>query len=83
MKVLYFASLREQLGCGEEDLLLPEGVASAGALRQWLGRRGDLWSEVFSGERRLMCAVNQQMADDKVMLSDSDEVAFFPPVTGG
>lgn len=83
MKVLYFASLREQLGCGEEELPLPEGIANAGALRQWLSRRGDVWREIFSANHRLMCAVNQQMADDKVVLSDSDEVAFFPPVTGG
>jgi molybdopterin synthase sulfur carrier subunit len=64
LKVLYFASLREAVGCSEEELALPAGVASVGGLRAHLAARGERW---------------QALAP----LAAGDEVAFFPPVTGG
>ena len=82
MKVLYFASLREALGSGGEDLALPAGIATVGALRDHLAARGDAWAALRQ-TKNLRCAVNQRMVGFDAPVSDGDEVAFFPPVTGG
>jgi molybdopterin synthase sulfur carrier subunit len=83
IRILYFASLRERLGCGEERIALPAGVADLGALQAWLAARGGVWAETLSGQRPLLAAVNQEMARPDTPLADGDEVGFFPPVTGG
>lgn len=80
IKLLYFASLREAVGAAEEQLDLPEGVATTGQLRDWLVTRG---KQALANTRNLRCAVNQDLADFNTSLADGDEVAFFPPVTGG
>lgn len=81
--LLYFARLREALGIERERLVLPEGVATAGQLRAWLATRGDAWAAEFDTRRQLRIAVNQDLADAGQSLADGDEVALFPPVTGG
>jgi molybdopterin synthase sulfur carrier subunit len=83
VKVLYFASLREKLGTGAEELDLPAGVASVDALRAHLRARGGAWAEALAEGRLLRAAVNQDMADGAAAVKAGDEVAFFPPVTGG
>ncbi len=80
VKVLYFAGLKEALGIGSETLDLPAGVSTAGELRQWLAGQG---RERLATARNLRCAVNQDMAGPEAAVRDGDEVAFFPPVTGG
>lgn len=80
--VLYFAGLRENLGVDRESLALPEGVADLGALRHWLAARGGEW-ERLNTTPNLRFAVNQTMARVATPVGDGDEVAFFPPVTGG
>lgn len=83
MKLIYFASIREQLGRDEEQLALPQGVATVAELIDWLGReRGEPWVQVLSSSR-LLCAINQEMAPLDSRIEEGDEVAFFPPVTGG
>jgi molybdopterin synthase sulfur carrier subunit len=81
IKILYFASLRERLGRGDETLAEPP--ASVADLRALLAGRGDAWREVFAGNMPVLVAVNQEMVDDSRSLGDGDEVGFFPPVTGG
>lgn len=81
--VLYFARLREALGRDREQLELPAGVATVGALRQWLVARGDPWADAFTRIARIRAAVDQRMAGDETGIADGAEVAFFPPVTGG
>jgi molybdopterin synthase sulfur carrier subunit len=83
VQVLYFASLREALGLGREQLELPEEVDTAGRLRAWLRSRGPAWSDALADERTLRVAVDQAMAGPATRLRDGAEVAFFPPVTGG
>jgi molybdopterin synthase sulfur carrier subunit len=83
VKVLYFASLREKLGTGAEELDLPAGVASVDALRAHLRSRGGAWAEALAEGRLLRAAVNQDMAEGAAAVKAGDEVAFFPPVTGG
>lgn len=83
MKILYFASLREAVGCPDEDLELPAGVTTAGALRRFLAERGGNWQTALDEGRNVRIAVNQQMARPDTPLTGNEEVAFFPPVTGG
>ena len=80
VQVLYFASLKEALGIGSETLELPAGVNTVGGLRDWLASHG---RDQLASARNLRCAVNQDMAGPEAVIRDGDEVAFFPPVTGG
>ena len=82
IKLLYFAHLRETLGTGGEELTLPPAVADVAALRAYLAARGDSW-QVMAQSGNLRAAVNQQMAGPQALIADGDEIAFFPPVTGG
>ena len=81
-KVLFFAGLREALGTGTESLTLPADVATVGALRDRLAARGEPWSALAT-TKNLRSAVNQQMVGPEAPIKAGDEVAFFPPVTGG
>ena len=81
--LLYFASLRERLGCSREQLPLPSGNATVSSLVDKLRSRDSRWTEAFAPGKTWRVAVNQQMADLATPLKPGDEVAFFPPVTGG
>lgn len=82
LKLKFFASLRETLGVAAEDFELPAGLATVTDLRQHLAARGGSWERLTTAEN-LRCAVNQDMAGGTTAIRDGDEVAFFPPVTGG
>jgi len=81
--VLYFARLREALGTGSEQLALPGGVRDLNGLRAVLAARGDAWSKELGQNKAIRAAVNQSVAAGDTAIADGDEVAFFPPVTGG
>ena len=81
--VLYFARLRESLGKGREELALPESVIDLASLREALVSRGGSWANELSPTRNIRAAINQQMASGDTPVKDGDEIAFFPPVTGG
>ena len=81
--VLYFARLREALGTSSEELALPESVIDLGGLRNALVSRGGVWAQELAESRPIRAAVNQDIASSDTPVSDGDEVAFFPPVTGG
>ncbi|MBL8385667.1 MAG: molybdopterin converting factor subunit 1 [Burkholderiales bacterium] len=83
VKLLYFAGLREALGIPGESLALPAPDCDVAALRAHLAARGGAWAEQFAAARNLRAAVNQDMAAAAAPVRDGDEVAFFPPVTGG
>lgn len=80
--VLFFAGLRESVGTSSETLALPSGVATVAALRDHLAARGDTWTALASA-KNLRAAVNQDMVPLTTTIKDGDEIAFFPPVTGG
>jgi len=80
--LLYFASLREQLGSGKEQIALQQ-IENIADLKSTLSKRGELWALAFTQQASLLVSVNQQMADDLTPVKDGDEIAFFPPVTGG
>ncbi len=83
LKVLYFARLREIVGIPSEEIPLPQGVADVAALRTWLAVRGKEWQQALDKDRLIRVAVNQELVADNMAIKDGDEVAFFPPVTGG
>ena len=82
IKILYFASLREKLGTAGEELELPPGVADVGGVLNLLAQRGGEWA-TLAAVKNLKSAVNQEMARNTTPVKAGDEVAFFPPVTGG
>ncbi len=83
LKILYFAWLRERVGTGSEEVTLPEGVTTVGALVDWLRTRTPGHEAAFAAGRVVRCAVNQEFSDLGTAVRPGDEVAFFPPVTGG
>lgn len=83
IKLRFFASVREKLALSEEQVIVPDHILSVADLRAWLILRGENWSEALAEERALRIAVNQEVASIDTLLRDGDEVAFFPPVTGG
>ena len=83
VKVLFFAGLREQLGTSGEELELPSEVSTVGGLRSHLQSRGGAFQRAFSDKALVRMAVNQDMVPPTTRIKAGDEVAFFPPVTGG
>ena len=82
LKVLYFAALREAMGQAEEVVDAPADITTVGALRVWLAER-DVRGAALAAGRALRAARNQDMAQEATTLAEGDEIAFFPPVTGG
>ena len=83
LKVLYFARLRERLGVAEEVVELPDGMGMVAMLLDVLRVRGGVWAEELAAGKNFRVAVNQDMAGMEAPIEDGDEVAIFPPVTGG
>jgi molybdopterin synthase sulfur carrier subunit len=83
VKILYFAWLRQKVGRGEEVVELPVSVKTAGDLVVWLKARSAAHDSAFAEASRVRVAINQVHSDLSAPVSNADEVAFFPPVTGG
>jgi molybdopterin converting factor subunit 1 len=83
MTLLYFAWLREQIGHDAEEIDLPPDVQTVGALIEWLRGRGERYATALADRSVVRVAVNQEFAEADQAISNGDEVALFPPVTGG
>jgi molybdopterin synthase sulfur carrier subunit len=83
VKVLFFAALREQLGTSAEEVELPAEVSTVAGLRAHLKSRGGSYEKAFGGKSLIRIAVNKDMVQPSARIKAGDEVAFFPPVTGG
>ncbi|HEX3430865.1 MAG TPA: molybdopterin converting factor subunit 1 [Rhizomicrobium sp.] len=83
MKILYFAWLRQKIGKSEEDISLPPQISTVADLVSHLSGRGGGYAEAFDNPGRIRAALNQEHVRFDAKLAESDEVAFFPPVTGG
>ncbi len=82
IRVLFFARLRETLGEGNLECPASEAGDTVGSLVDFLRARGEPWDSALGAEN-ILCAVNQVQAAHSDAIGDGDEVAFFPPVTGG
>lgn len=83
LKVLYFAWLREKAGVGEEEVAPPDEIADVADLIAWLKARGGKPAAALADLRAVRVAVNHEHVAFDHPLKPGDEVAFFPPVTGG
>ncbi len=83
MKVLYFAWVRQKVGIAEEDVAPPPEVRDVAGLIAFLAARSPGHAAAFADPRQLRAAVNQDFATPDAPVRPGDEVAFFPPVTGG
>ena len=83
MKVLYFAWLKEKIGMSEEEIVLPPAVTTVQELVDWMRSRGPGFAAALAEGNAVKVAVNQGYAQQKDPVTDKDEIAFFPPVTGG
>ena len=83
MMLLYFAWVRERIGRDEERITLPAGIQDVHGLLSWLASRGPGYAKALEKPEAIRVAVNQVHAKPDTPVSDSDEIALFPPVTGG
>ena len=82
-KILFFASLAEALETRAEEIELPADCNSGADLVALLSARGEPWTSAFNGDTPVLIAINQEMSDIETQIENHDEIAFFPPVTGG
>jgi molybdopterin synthase sulfur carrier subunit len=78
MNILYFASLKESLNTASEKITIDADATVASIKKQLIEKHG---AKYFP--KNILCAVNHEMVDDSMAVTEDDEVAFFPPVTGG
>ena len=83
MKILYFAWVRQKVGRAEEVVAPPPEVCDVAGLVDWLATQSPGHADAFANRRTIRCAVNQEFATPDQAVRSGDEVAFFPPVTGG
>ena len=83
MKLLYFAWVRSRTGVAEEEITPPEGVTDVNTLVEWLRARGPGYSAAFADLKAVRVAVNQEYTGFDAPIRPGDEIAFFPPMTGG
>lgn len=83
LKILYFANLRELLKVTSEEFSMTSQAQTLADLKASLAERGDQWHAIMLDNPNLLVAINQETVSGDAILNDGDEVAFFPPVTGG
>jgi molybdopterin synthase sulfur carrier subunit len=83
ISILYFAWLRERVGVSAESLELPANAGTVADLVALLAARGGGYAAAFANRNTIRCAINQEFAEPSAAIRPGDEVAFFPPVTGG
>jgi molybdopterin synthase sulfur carrier subunit len=81
--ILYFAWLRERVGSAQEQLQLPDGIETVTRLVDYLSTLDQAHAAAFQNRGVIRCAVNREFADPAYPVRSGDEVAFFPPLTGG
>lgn len=83
IKLHYFASLKERLGVSQQEIELPKEVTDVRGLVHHLITTGSATMSLLADEQQVLVAVNQEIVSRKAAIADNDEIAFFPPMTGG
>ena len=83
MKILYFSWLKEKIGLNSQEIIKPENVETVGDLINFLKEKSENHKNAFSDLNSIKVAVNQEFSDLEKKIKEKDEIAFFPPVTGG
>lgn len=84
MKLVYFSWIRERVGVGEEEIALPDDVATIGDLLAWLKGRDEAFANVFRHDKVVRVAVDHEHVEDRdTVIAGAREIALFPPMTGG
>jgi sulfur-carrier protein len=83
LELLYFAWVRERIGTGAQSLDVPDTIATVGDLLAWLAAQSTEHASALADRDRIRVAINQVFGDDRSLVGSGDEVAIFPPVTGG
>jgi molybdopterin synthase sulfur carrier subunit len=83
MKIIYFAWLKDAVGCEEEEIALPAGVSSVSQLIDWLAGRGPQYEAAFEFVEVVKVVVNKVLVRNDHLVKDDDEVIFVPPIAGG
>ncbi|MEX0810491.1 MAG: molybdopterin converting factor subunit 1 [Dongiaceae bacterium] len=83
MKLMYFAWLRQKIGCGNEERALPADVVTVEQLLAWLDTLGPGYRAALADRKSIRVAVNHEYVGADHPVKQGDEVALFPPVTGG
>lgn len=83
MKIVYFAWVKDRIGFGEETITLPEDIATVADLLGWLPSRGANYAEALKDPELIRVAVDQEYAQPDQSIVGAQEIALFPPVTGG
>ena len=83
ISILYFARIKEAVNYSSENIDLPIDIKTVTALKNYLALRGENWANLFNGKQVVRAAINHALVDDLAVINAGDEIAFFPPVTGG
>ena len=82
-KLVYFAWVRERVGKADEEVALPESVATVAQLIGWLSKRGEEYAHAFENPKVIRAAIDRRHVRPDAAISGAREIAFFPPMTGG
>lgn len=83
MRLVYFARVRDAIGLDAEYRELPSELQTVGDCVAWLAAQADNYASAFADPSRLRYALDQQLVWEETLLERADELAIFPPVTGG
>jgi molybdopterin synthase sulfur carrier subunit len=83
VKLRYFAWVRERIGKAEENVDLPPGITTVADLVAWLSRRGEEYAHAFDNPKVIRAAIDRSHVKPDAPIAGAQEIAFFPPMTGG
>ncbi len=83
MKILYFSWIKDKLGKSEENIILQEQIKTVEQLVIFLQNKNDIYKDIFKDNKIIKVSINMEVSNFKDSISDQDEIAFFPPMTGG
>ena len=83
MKILYFSWIKDKLGKSEENIILHNKIKTVDELITFLQKEDEVYKEIFKDTNAIKVSINMEIANFKDTITNQDEIAFFPPMTGG